>query len=549
MNQQLITALYCRLSIEDDNDGDSNSIQNQRLLLSTYANEQKFPNQRFFVDDGYTGTNFNRPAMQELLALVDAGEVGIICVKDLSRFGRDYLTVGNYLERIFPLNDVRFIAINDNVDSAKGDDDFTPIRSYFNDFYAKDTSRKVRAVQRLRGTSGKHLGRAPYGYRDNPDNPGHWLVDEETAPVVKYIFDQIVAGKGSAAIATMLDRQRVLTPLSIIAQRKKQPLPANPYFWQRKSIEGILNRIEYTGCTCNFKTYSKSYKLKKRLPNDPEKIVFIPDTQEAIISQEQWDLVQDLRKQRHRPLQRAERQGLFAGKLECEDCGARMHFTTSKNYDGKQDHYVCANYKSGRGECTAHYIREAVLRDIVLERIRAVTAYVRKDAEGFQLEWMQCRRSQQIKSIQQDKKRLEQAKQRIETLDKLITRVYEDYALGNLPLERYQKMAAAYEKEQEGLRFEIHALESMITAVETQTDNYDHFAALIRKYVEIPELTHTIVNEFVKKIIVSAPDKSSGKRRQRIKIIFNFVGDVNIPILTDATTVDPKYIRKSKGAA
>ena len=280
MNQQLITALYCRLSIGDDNDGDSNSIQNQRLLLSTYANEQKFPNQRFFVDDGYTGTNFNRPAMQELLALVDAGEVGIICVKDLSRFGRDYLTVGNYLERI-----------------------------------------------------------------------------------------------------------------------------------------------------------------------------------------------------------------------------------------------------------------------------RAVTAYVRKDAEGFQLDWMQCRRSQQLKSIQQDKKRLEQAKQRIETLDKLITRVYEDYALGNLPLERYQKMAAAYEKEKEGLRFEVDALESMIAAVETQTDNYDHFAALIKKYVEIPELTQTIVNEFVKKIIVSAPDKSSGKRRQRIKIIFNYVGDINIPILTDETTIDPKCFRKSKGAA
>lgn len=211
--------------------------------------------------------------------------------------------------------------------------------------------------------------------------------------------------------------------------------------------------------------------------------------------------------------------------MEGEDCGARMHFTTSKNYDGKQDYYVCVNYKSGRCECTAHYIREVVLREIVLECIRAVTDYVRKDAEGFQLEWMQCRRSQQLKSIQQDKKRLEQAKQRIQMLDELISHVYEDYALENLPLEHYQKMVKSYENEKEGLRFQIDALVYLIATAEAQTDNYDQFAALIKKYVEIPELMHTIVNEFVKKIIVRAPDKSSGKSKQRIKIIFNFAGD------------------------
>ncbi|MBR3107712.1 MAG: recombinase family protein [Clostridia bacterium] len=532
MNQQQITALYCRLSNEDDLEGESNSIQNQRALLQRYADSHGFTNTRYFVDDGYTGTNFNRPAMKELLSLVEAGQVSTIIVKDMSRFGRDYLQVGQYTEIVFPSYNVRFIAVNDGVDSDKGQDDFTPIRNLFNDFYARDTSKKVRAVLKAKGTSGQHMNRPPYGYLEDPMRKGHWIIDPETAPVVKRIFDLALAGSGPKRIANLLEKEKVSTSKTVYARRHGKPLPPFPYHWEDGSIVAILERMEYTGCTCNFKTFSKSYKLKKRIPNQVEDMFIVEDTQEAIIPKEQWERVQELRKQRHRTIQRAEREGFFTSLLVCADCGSRMHFCTCKSFEGKQDHYICSKYKAGRGECTAHYIREHVLRDIVLERIRAVTDYVREDAEGFQQEWMQSTRDAQAKSIQQDQKQLAQAKKRLADVDKLMTRLYEDHVLGSLSEERYQKMTADYEVEQESLRTEIEVLEELIASQQEATDNYDRFAALVEKYVDIPVLTPTIVNEFIKKILVCAPDKTSGKRKQEIKIVFNFVGQVDIPILT-----------------
>ena len=540
MNQQQITALYCRLSNEDDLEGESNSIQNQRALLQHYADTHGFTNTRFFVDDGYTGTNFNRPAMQEMLSLVESGQVKTIIVKDMSRFGRDYLQVGQYTEIVFPSNNVRFIAVNDGVDSDKGQDDFTPIRNLFNDFYARDTSKKVRAVLKAKGTSGQHMNRPPYGYLEDPMRKGHWIIDPETAPVVKRIFDLALAGNGPMRIANLLEKDQVPTAKAIYAKRRGKPLPPFPYHWEDATIVGILERMEYTGCTCNFKTFSKSYKLKKRIPNRMEDMFIIEDTQEAIVPKEQWDRVQELRKERHRTIQRAEREGFFSSILVCADCGSRMHFCTCKSFGGKQDHYTCAKYKAGRKECTAHYIREEVLRDIVLERIRAVTAYVRADAEGFQEEWMQATRDTQAKNIRQDQKQLAQAKKRLTDVEKLMTRLYEDHVLGSLPEERYQKMTADYEEEQENLRTEIMALEEWIEAQQETTDNYDHFSALVKKYVDIPVLTPTIVNEFIQKIIVHAPDKSSGKRKQQIEIIFNFVGQVDIPILTTPIVLEQK---------
>lgn len=532
MNQQQITALYLRLSNEDDLEGESNSISNQRALLQRYAESHGFSNIRFFVDDGYTGTNFNRPAMQEMLSLVQTGQVSTIIVKDMSRFGRDYLQVGQYTEIVFPSYNVRFIAVNDGVDSAKGQDDFTPIRNIFNDFYARDTSRKVRAVMKAKGTSGQHLNRPPYGYLEDPMQKGHWIIDPETAPVVKRIFDLALAGNGPKRIANMLEKEKVPTAKTIYAQRRGKLLPPFPYHWEDGTTVAILERMEYTGCTCNFKTYSKSYKLKKRIPNQIEDMYIVEDTQEAIVPKEQWDRVQELRKERHRTVQRAEREGFFSSILVCADCGSRMHFCTCKSFDGKQDHYTCAKYKAGRGECTSHYIREEVLRDIVLERIQAVTAYVRKDAEGFQEEWMQATRDTQAKNIRQDQKQLAQAQKRLADVEKLMTRLYEDHVLGSLPEDRYQKMTSDYEAEQERLKTEIMALEAWIETQQEANDNYDCFSALVEKYVDIPVLTPTIVNEFIKKIVVHAPDKSSGKRRQQIEIIFNFVGQVDIPILT-----------------
>ncbi len=543
VDQQKITILYCRLSNEDLVDGESNSIANQRSILSSYAASHGFTNTKVLVDDGYTGTNFNRPGVQEGLALVEQGLVGTWIVKDMSRFGRDYLQVGRFTEIVFPSYDVRFIAVNDAVDSAKGDNDFTVIRNVFNDFYAKDTSKKVRAVMKAKGTSGKHLGGPPYGYRADPQDKNHWILDEDAAPVVKRIFDLTIAGVGPSRIARILEADEVLTVKALYAQQKGKPLPERPCHWIEQSVVNILERMEYTGCTCNFKTYSKSYKLKKRIPNALEDMFILPDTQEAIVPKEQWDRVQELRQHKRR-MTKAERQGLFSGLVVCADCGSKLHFATCKNFEGRQDHYVCAKYKSGRGTCSAHYIREDVLRDVVLERIRAVTEYIRADVEGFQEDWLMCRREEQEKSIREDKRRLEKAKKRLADIDKLITRIYEDMVLGTLSQERYQKMLEGYEAEQTALNNEVIGLEDWVATREEMEDNVDQFLALLEKYVDIPELTPTIVNEFIKQIIVYAPDKSSGKRTQKVKIVFNFLEEVEVPEISEPVITQTTYGRR-----
>lgn len=541
LDQQKITILYCRLSNEDALDGESNSIQNQKEFLTRYAAEHGYTNLKILVDDGYTGTNFDRPGVQEGFALVKQGLVGCWLVKDLSRFGRDYLTVGQYTDIIFPSYDVRFIAVNDGVDSERGDSDgFAAIRNLFNEWYPRDTSKKVRVVFRQKGTSGKHLGKPPYGYRTDPADKDHWIIDEDAAPVVKRIFDLAIGGKGPEQIARILEQDKVLTTKALYAKqsenhpdpKKRKKMPERPYHWIGQSVVGILERMEYTGCTCNFKTYSKSYKLKKRIPNAIEDMCIFPDTQEAIVSQAQWDRVQELRKNKRRPT-KAERQGLFSGLLFCPDCGNKLHFATCKSFDGKQDHYVCSSYKSGRGTCSAHYIREDVLRELVLERIRAVNAYIRQDVEGFQEEWLQCRRSDQERNIREDRKRVEQAKKRLADLDVLLSRLYEDFVLGDLNKERYKKMTADYEAEQEQLKLEIEVTEEWLETQETMSADVDAFVALTQKYVDVPELTPTIVNEYIKKIEVFAPDKSSGKQVQKVKIYFNFVDDVEIPVISE----------------
>ena len=552
MDQQKITILYCRLSNEDALDGESNSIQNQKELLTQYAREHGYTNLKILVDDGYTGTNFERPAVKEGFELVKQGLVGCWLVKDLSRFGRDYLTVGQYIDIIFPSYDVRFIAINDGVDSAKGDaDGFSAIRNLFNEWYPRDTSKKVRVVFRQKGTSGKHLGKPPYGYRTDPADKEHWVIDEEAAPVVKRIFDLTIDGKGPEQIARILEQDKVLTAKALYAKqsenhpdpKKRKKMPERPYHWIGQSVVGILERMEYTGCTCNFKTYSKSYKLKKRIPNAVEDMCIFPDTQEAIVSQAQWNRVQELRKNKRRPA-KAEGQGLFSGLLFCPDCGNKLHFATCKSFDGKQDHYVCSSYKSNRGTCTAHYIREDVLREIVLERIRAVNEYIRRDVDGFQEEWLQCRRQDHEKNIRNDKKRVEQAKKRLSDLEIIIRKLYEDYALGHINLALYKKMSTDYEAETERLKLEIEVTEEWVEQQQEMNDGLDAFIALTEKYVDVTELTQTIVNEYIKKILVYAPDKSSGKRQQRIKIFFNFVDEIDIPVLSGEIMTETTYGRR-----
>lgn len=473
---------------------------------------------------------FDRPGWNEMIRLAEAGKVKTVIVKDMSRMGRDYLKVGYYTESFFAERDIRYIAINDGVDSDKGDNDFTPFRNLFNDFYARDTSKKIRAVMRAKGNAGEHLcSNPPYGYRKDPADKKKWIVDEEAAEVVKRIFDLCIAGKGPMQIAKMLTAQHVLTVKAHYAQRDGKPLPEKPYQWSPKSVAGILERPEYTGCTVNFKTYSKSHKLKKRLHNAPENQRIFPNTQPAIIDEQVFARVQELRENKRRPAKQAERQGLFSGLLYCADCGSKLHFATGKNMTPQQDCYRCSRYKSNTGDCTMHFIREETLKLFVLRRIFDVTALFFDDAMAFEEAARKQRFQEAEKEARKRRREIAQAEKRITELDRIFKRIYEDDISGAISHERFLKLSADYEAEQKELTEQVKIWREAVETFEQDQADFASFAAIVRKYVGIRELTPTIVNEFVKKIIVHAPDKSSGHRRQKIELVWNFIGEVNLP--------------------
>ena len=525
-----ITALYARLSQEDTLDGESNSIANQKKILLKYATDNHFSNPTFFIDDGVSGVTFDRPGWNEMIRLAEAGKVQTVIVKDMSRMGRDYLKVGYYTESFFAERDIRYIAINDGVDSDKGDNDFTPFRNLFNDFYARDTSKKIRAVMRAKGNAGEHLcTNPPYGYMKDPADKKKWMVDEEAAEIVKRIFDLCIAGKGPMQIAKLLTAEHILTVKAHYAQRAGKPLPEKPYHWDPKSVAGILERPEYTGCTVNFKTYSKSHKLKKRLHNIPENQRIFPNTQPAIIDEQVFVRVQELRENKRRPAKQAERQGLFSGLLYCADCGSKLHFATGKNMTPQQDCYRCSRYKSNTGDCTMHFIREETLKLFVLQRIFDVTALFFDDAMAFEEAAKKQHFQEAEKEAQKRKREIAQAEKRIAELDRIFKRIYEDDISGTISHERFLKLSTDYEAEQRELTEQVKTWREVVEIFEQDRSDFDSFAAIVRKYVGIRELTPTIVNEFVKKIIVHAPDKSSGHRRQKIELVWNFIGEVNLP--------------------
>ena len=525
-----ITALYARLSQEDALDGESNSIANQKKILLKYATDNGFPNPTFFIDDGVSGVTFDRPGWNEMIRLAEAGKVRTVIVKDMSRMGRDYLKVGYYTESFFAERDIRYIAINDGVDSDKGDNDFTPFRNLFNDFYARDTSKKIRAVMRAKGNAGEHLcSNPPYGYMKDPADKKKWIVDEEAAEIVKRIFDLCIAGKGPMQIAKLLTAQHVLTVKAHYAQRDGKPLPEKQYQWSPKSVAGILERPEYTGCTVNFKTYSKSHKLKKRLHNAPENQRIFPNTQPAIIEEQVFARVQELRENKRRPAKQAERQGLFSGLLYCADCGSKLHFATGKNMTPQQDCYRCSRYKSNTGDCTMHFIREETLKQFVLQRIFDVTALFFDDAMAFEEAAKKQRFQEAAKEAKRRKREISQAEKRVAELDRIFKRIYEDDISGAISHERFLKLSADYEAEQKELTEQVKTWREAVETFEQDQADFASFAAIVRKYVGIRELTPTIVNEFVKKIIVHAPDKSSGHRKQKIELVWNFIGEVNLP--------------------
>lgn len=479
-----------------------------------------------------------------MIAEIEAGNVGTVIVKDMSRLGRDYLKVGYYTEIFFVERDVRYIAINDGVDSAKGDNDFTPFRNLFNDFYAKDTSKKVRAIKKAQGMAGEHLTKPPYGYKVNPTDRKKWILDEEAAAVVKRIFDLCVAGKGPMQIAKILTSDKVLTTKAHYAKQKGKVLPENPYSWNESTIVGVLERMDYCGHTVNFKSYSKSHKLKKRIPTTKEQQAIFRNTHEAIVEEAVFERVQELRAHKRRPT-KAERQGMFSGLVFCADCGSKLHFATCKSFNDSQDHYRCARYKSNTGDCTAHFIREETLQQIVRQRIFAVTALFFDDITAFMDLIRQQRFDEAEKEMKRKRREVGQAKKRIAELDRIFKRIYEDDINGTISHERFLKLSAEYEAEQRELTEKVNAEQREVDTYEQDKSDFDSFAAVIRKYVGITELTPTIVNEFIKKIVVHAPEKIDGKRFQKVDIVFNFVGEIHFPTEPQTETKDTEKQEKT----
>ena len=419
-------ALYVRLSRDDDNEGDSNSIAHQIEILKKYAKERGITSYKIYKDDGYSGTSFNRPGFQEMLADIEAGLVSMVIVKDMSRFGRNYLEVGLYTEIRFPELGVRFIAVNDGVDSDNPfDNDFTPFRNIINEWYAKDTSKKIRAVFKTKGMSGKRLStQAPYGYLR--DTEGNLSIDPETAPVVRLIFQLAAEGNGPGKIARRLRELEIITPGTLAYQRSGRTDrydPDHPCIWNVSTIVHILDNRDYLGHTVNFKTSKVSYKSKRVVENPVEKQAVFENTHEALVSQETWEIVQKSRQNRHRPTRMGD-MGLFSGLLYCADCGHALNLNRTKAWAREQDNYTCGLYKRKKGECTAHYIRAVVLEQLVLENLREVICFAREDTEAFVQQAMSHHMRAQMKEQEQDRRTLEQQERRITEIDGIIKRLY-----------------------------------------------------------------------------------------------------------------------------
>ena len=536
-----ITALYCRLSQDDMVDGESNSITNQKLILKKYADDNGFRNTVFYVDDGISGTTFERDGFKEMMNDVENGKVGIVITKDLSRLGRDYLKTGEYVEIIFPDYDVRYIAINDNVDTFKGDNEFMAFKNIFNDWYARDCSKKIIAVFKAKGQSGKHLCPPIYGYRKSDTDKDLWVIDEVAADVVRKIYRLCIDGYGPVQIARILTEQGIPTPTAYAISQGKNPNNKNArlHRWGANTICHILEKPEYIGHTVNFRTHMKSYKVHKIVYNPEEDFMIFENTHEPIVTKQEFELVQELRKNKRRP-QKSDVVNPFAGIVYCAECGERMYLSRRKNERPEQEHMRCSTYAKEQDKCSVHYIRTCVLNEIVLGELNKLLATVKADEDNFLQTAMNNSVQKKSSEITKAKKTVKQAEKRIAELDKLFTRLYEDNVLGKLSDERFTMMSTAYEEEQQKLKATVSELTALIDASEKKSSDVTAFLEIVRKYEHITRLTPEIMHELIEKIVVHEADKSSGKRVQQIDIYYRF--DVAI---SSVTTETGKYGKKA----
>ena len=527
-----ITALYCRLSRDDEQQGDSNSIRNQKMMLQKYAEENGFTNIMFFVDDGFSGTTFDRPDWKRLEGMIDEGKVGTVIVKDMSRLGRDYLHVGMLTEMYFPNNDVRFIAINNGVDSVNQmENDMTPFINIFNEFYAKDTSRKIRAVIHAKGQSGKPLSsHPPYGYIRDPEDAQHWIIDEEAAQVVREAFHMCMQGYGPSQIANEFTRRKVLTPKAYAISKGRKnvgkPGTEGDYIWATATVYHMLSRPEYAGHTANFKTYRKSFKNKKMLMRDPSEWVVFENTHKAIIDQETFDIVQRIRDGRRRWTPMGE-MPILSGMLYCSDCGAKLYQRRGRKLTHEKEYFVCARYRKKKNGCTNHSIKNVAVEALLLDGIRLLTSFATEHEDEFVEMITKKKKAEMNQALRDSRHELEQAQARIHRLDDLIQRLYEDNVDGKISDDRFRIMTARYETEQKDLQNRVKELREAISAEQESNANVDRFLALVRKYTDVQELTAEIIRAFVEKVIVHQAEKIDGHRVQKVRIVWNCIGEID----------------------
>lgn len=539
-----VTALYCRLSQDDMLQGESNSITNQKTILKKYAEDSGFSNLVYYVDDGVSGTTFERDGFKAMMADVEAGKVGTVITKDLSRLGRDYLKTGEYIEIIFPDYDVRYIAINDGVDTLKSENELMAFKNIFNDWYARDTSKKIRAVFKAKGQSGKPLSYPIYGYKRSETDKNLWVIDEEPAEVVRKIFRLCIKGYGPTQIARILTEEGILTPTAYALSQGRDNGHKNAklHRWGSETISGILEKPEYCGHTVNFRTHVKSYKNKKRVNNPKEDWLIFENTHELIITQQEFDLVQELRKNKRRPTKHEE-VNPFSGMVYCADCGKKMYLCRATSLTTDQEHMKCATYAKDKDGCTAHFIRTIVLKEVVLSELNKLLVNVRESEEEFVQAAMNNSVQNQSSELSKAKKALKQSEKRIAELDRLFTRLYEDNVSGKISDERFAMMSAGYEVEQKNLKATVAGLTSFIDTAEQKSADVTAFIQVVQKYENITELTPEIMHELIEKIVVHAPDKSSGHRTQEIDIYYRF----NVAVAT-AVADSMKYDKKRKAA-
>ena len=534
-----ITALYCRLSRDDELSGDSNSIKNQKAILQKYADDNGFRNTSFYIDDGYSGTTFDRPDFNRMISDIERGHVETVIIKDMSRFGRDYLKVGYYTEVIFPEADVRFIAINNGIDSANEEDsDFTPFLNIINEWYAKDTSKKIKAVFKAKGEAGKPLATIPpYGYLKSSEDKDKWIVDEKAAEVIREIFKLSMSGFGPTQIAKKLEKRSILTPSEHIRNMGfKHPArrPKTPYSWNARSVADILSRIEYLGHTANFKTSVKSYKTKEKIDHDREDWLIFENTHEAIIDESTWKIVQKIRDGKRRPSRMGE-MGILSGMIFCADCGKKLYQVRGKTIPKHREHFVCSTYRKVKGGCSSHQIRNIIVEELLLDDLQKVVAFAKNHEAEFVELVMANTEKNLVREQRQNQKDLDEALARISALDTIIGKLYEDHVFGKLTEDRFIKMSFDYEKEQEALKEKVENLSKSLKLAKDQALNTDNFLRLVKKYTEIKKLDAEIIREFVDKIMVFKAEKVDGKRQQKIRIYYNCIGAIDIPKMESKT--------------